>query len=222
MFLCLSIGILNNILDRSKLEAGKVPLEEEEFEMSKLIEDVADLFHAVGMKKGVDVVLDLSDGSVNKFDRVIGDRKKLIQIISNIVSNAVKFTSEGYVSIRAYARKPSLSSRLNSTRKGPLSWLSCFQFPNIDSFTEDEVTVNNIRGDENCMEYVFEVDDTGAGIPKDKRETVFENYAQIKETAAKQEGTGLGLGIVQSLVRITLTRLQSYTVYTSNNSSICG
>ncbi|KAL1831133.1 hypothetical protein ACET3Z_000784 [Daucus carota] len=196
------LGILNNILDRSKLEAGKVPLEEEEFEMSKLIEDVADLFHAVGMKKGVDVVLDLSDGSVNKFDRVIGDRKKLIQIISNIVSNAVKFTSEGYVSIRAYARKPSLSSRLNSTRKGPLSWLSCFQFPNIDSFTEDEVTVNNIRGDENCMEYVFEVDDTGAGIPKDKRETVFENYAQIKETAAKQEGTGLGLGIVQSLVRL--------------------
>lgn len=52
------------------------------------------MFHAVGMKKGVDVVLDLSDGSVNKFDHVKGDRKKLRQILSNIVSNAVKFTSQ--------------------------------------------------------------------------------------------------------------------------------
>lgn len=204
MFLCLYVGILNNILDRSKLEAGKVTLDEEEFEMSKLIEDVSDLFHAVGVKKGVDVVLDLSDGSVNKFDHVIGDRKKLRQILSNIVSNAVKFTSEGYVSIRAYARKPRCPSlRQNSTRKGLMSWLLCFQFLKNEPFTEHGTTVNTIQKDENCMEFVFEVDDTGVGIPKDKQDTVFENYAQIKETSAGQEGTGLGLGIVQSLVRIT-------------------
>lgn len=204
MFLCFCLGILNNILDRSKLEAGKVTLEQEEFEVSKLVEDVADLFHAVGIKKGVDVVLDLSDGSVNKFDHVIGDRKKLRQILSNIVSNAVKFTSEGYVSIRAYARKPRCSSlRLNSTRKGPLSWLSCFQFLKNELFTEYGTTVKSFQKDENCVEFIFEVDDTGVGIPKDKQEAVFENYAQIKETSAGQEGTGLGLGIVQSLVRIT-------------------
>lgn len=78
---------------KKKLEAGKVTLEKEEFEVSKLLEDVADLFHAIGMKKGIDVVLDLNDGSVNKFDHVRDDRKKLRQIILNIVSNAVKFTS---------------------------------------------------------------------------------------------------------------------------------
>ncbi|KAK1371776.1 Casein kinase I family protein-like 1 [Heracleum sosnowskyi] len=197
------LGILNNILDRSKLEAGKVTLDQEEFEVSKLVEDVADLFHAAGIKKGIDVVLDISDGSINKFDRVKGDRKKLRQILSNIVSNAVKFTSEGSVSIRVYARKPRCSSlRLNSTRKGPLSWFLCFQLQKNEAFTEYGTTVNSIQKGQNCMEFVFEVDDTGVGIPKDKQETVFENYAQIKETSAGQEGTGLGLGIVQSLVRL--------------------
>ncbi|XP_074323316.1 histidine kinase CKI1-like [Apium graveolens] len=195
------LGILNNILDRSKLEAGT--LEQEEFEVSKLIEDVADLFHAVGIKKGIDVVLDLSDGSVDKFDHVIGDRKKLRQILSNIVSNAVKFTSEGHVLIRAYARKPRCSSlRLDSTRKGPLSWLLCYQFLKKEALTKYGTTVDSIQKDETCMEFVFEVDDTGVGIQKDKQDIIFENYAQIKETSAGQEGTGLGLGIVQSLVRL--------------------
>ncbi|XP_074337697.1 histidine kinase CKI1-like [Apium graveolens] len=195
------LAILNNILDRSKLEAGKVPLDEEEFEVSKLIEDVTDLFHAVGIKKGVDVVLDLSDGSVNKFDHVKGDRKKLRQVLSNLLSNAVKFTSEGYVSVRAYARKPrSSSSRLNSTRKGPWSWL--LWILGIEACTDYGTTVNSFQKNENCVEFIFEVDDTGVGIPKDKQETVFDNYAQIKETSAGKEGTGLGLGIVQSLVRL--------------------
>ncbi|KAK1371001.1 Casein kinase i family protein [Heracleum sosnowskyi] len=188
------LGILNSILDTSKLEAT---LEQEKFEVSRLIEDVADLFHAAGMKKDVDIVLDLCDGSINRLDRVRGDHRKLGQILSNLVSNAVKFTSEGSVTIRAYARKPSyLSSTPDSTPKSVLSWLVSLLFPKC------ETNNGNIQKDENCMEFVFEVDDTGAGIPKDKQETVFENYAQIKETSVGQVGTGLGLGIVQSLVRL--------------------
>lgn len=203
--ICFCTALLNNTLDRSKLEAGKATLEEEKFEVSKLLEDVADLFHAVGMKKDVDVLLDLCDGSVNRFDCVKGDRKKLGQILSNIVSNAVKFTAEGYVSIRAYARKPSsASSATASTQKGLLTWLSSFLFPNYK--TMSETNVDNIQKDGNCIEFVFEVDDTGVGIPKDKQDSVFENYAQIKGTSTGQEGTGLGLGIVQSLVRINLLR----------------
>ncbi|KAL1833431.1 hypothetical protein ACET3Z_003082 [Daucus carota] len=193
------LGLLNNILNRSKLEAGKLTNEHEEFKMSQLLEDVADLFHVVGMKKGVDVVLDLSDGSVNKIDHVRGDRKQLKQILANLVSNAVKFTSEGYVCIRAYARKPTFSSSTPASTERGLSWLSCFGFAKTEAPTE---YTTNVRDNDNCMEFVFEVDDTGAGIPQDKRETVFENYAQIKGTSAGQEGTGLGLGIVQSLVRL--------------------
>ena len=55
------------------------------------------------------------------------------------------------------------------------------------------------------MEFVFEVNDTGIGIPKDKRASIFENYRQVQEAASKEEGTGLGLGIVQSIVSVHLT-----------------
>jgi K+-sensing histidine kinase KdpD len=59
------------------------------------------------------------------------------------------------------------------------------------------------------MDFVFEVDDTGKGIPKENYKSVFENYVQVKETDPVQEGTGLGLGIVQSLVGIITYRLYS-------------
>jgi signal transduction histidine kinase len=54
-----------------------------------------------------------------------------------------------------------------------------------------------LQNDPNAIEFYFEVVDTGVGIPKEKRESVFENYVQVKEGHG---GTGLGLGIVQSIV----------------------
>ncbi|KAI6694027.1 hypothetical protein NL676_021737 [Syzygium grande] len=114
------LALLNSILDTSKIEAGKMQLEEEEFDLAQLLEVVVDLYHPVAMRKGIDVVLDPSDGSLLKHSLV--------------------------------------------------------------------------------KEFVFEVNDTGKGIPKEKWKSVFENYSQVKETAQGQGGTGLGLGIVQSLV----------------------
>ncbi|KAL5858202.1 hypothetical protein ACOSQ3_005660 [Xanthoceras sorbifolium] len=160
------IGLLNSILDTSKMDAGKMKLDEEEFNLGQLLEDVVDLYHPVAMKKEVDVVLDPFDGSVNKFSHVKGDRGKLKQVLCNLLSNSVKFTSEGHVAVRAWVQKP---------------------------------TVNSVKNNPNCMEFVFEVDDTGKGIPKEKQQSVFENYVQVKDGHG---GTGLGLGIVQSLVRL--------------------
>nr|GFA95214.1 histidine kinase CKI1-like [Tanacetum cinerariifolium] len=56
-------------------------------------------------------------------------------------------------------------------------------------------TINQVPSDPNYMKFVFEVIDTGKGIPKDKQVSVFENYIQVNETTPKHEGTGLGLGI---------------------------
>lgn len=194
------LGILNSILDTSKIEAEKMTLEEEEFEVAQLFEDVADLFHTVGMRKGVDVVLDLHDDSIVKSSRVKGDRVKLKQILSNLVSNAVKFTSQGHVAIRAYARKPISDALFLANANGgsnPLKWL-CRWFLKTEEAPSHQTM--NSQHNENRMEFIVEVDDTGMGIPKEKAKSVFENYVQVKETAQGQEGTGLGLGIVQSLV----------------------
>lgn len=91
------LGILNSILDKSKIEAGKIVLEDEEFDVSQLVEEVVDFFHPSGLKKGIDVVLDPYDCSLLKHAHVKGDRGRLKQILCNLLGNAVKFTSEGHV-----------------------------------------------------------------------------------------------------------------------------
>lgn len=199
------LGILNCILDTSKIEAGKMQLEEEEFNVEKLLEDVVDLYHPTAMKKGVDVILDPCDGSVSTLCMARGDRSKLKQILSNLLSNAVKFTSEGHVAVRAWARKANLKNEvLGSSQSNSMSCLLCLVFKIHRAGSNGSEGGDGVQRDPNCMEFTFEVNDTGKGIPKEKRKSVFENYVQVKETAFGQGGTGLGLGIVQSLVRSKL------------------
>ncbi|KAK1558503.1 hypothetical protein Q3G72_003079 [Acer saccharum] len=196
------MGLMNSILDTSKIDAGMMQLEEEEFNIGQLLEDVVDLYHPVAMKKEVDVVLDPFDGTLNKYySHVKGDRGKLKQVLCNLLSNAVKFTSEGHVTVRSWVQKPSLeksTSIIASNRNGFLQRLSCFFYKNKKAHN-DMGAVNAVKKNPNCMEFVFEVDDTGKGIPKEEQQSVFENYVQVKDG---QGGTGLGLGIVQSLVQL--------------------
>ncbi|CAN8248469.1 unnamed protein product [Cochlearia groenlandica] len=200
------VELLNSVLDMSKIESGKMQLDEEEFNLTKLVEDVTDIFHSVAMSKGVDVILDVQDGSIFKLSNLRGDSGKLKQILNNLVSNAVKFTVEGHISIRAWAQRPgSISSAAMATDpKGVGKFSNCLFCKNKDkSSTNYEIEISNsIRNNANTMEIVFQVEDTGIGIPLEMRKSVFENYVQVRETAQGQQGTGLGLGIVQSLVRL--------------------
>lgn len=203
--LCTVLGLLNSILDTSKIEAGKMQLEEEEFDVFNLLEDVVDFYHPVAAKKGVDLVLDPCDGSVVGYSRVKGDRGKLKQVLGNLLSNAVKFTDEGHIAVRAWTRKPKLlqnSSTVTFNQFGFKQYLSCF-FRNKTQPRSDVESTRSIQEDPHSMDFIFEVDDTGKGIPKENYKSVFENYVQIKDTSLGQGGTGLGLGIVQSLVSIT-------------------
>jgi signal transduction histidine kinase len=205
------LGLLNSILDTSKIEAGKMQLEEEEFDLSSLLEDVVDLYHPMAMKKGVEVVLDPCNGSVIKHSRVKGDRRKLKQVLCNLLSNAVKFTDEGHITVRAWTQKAKLQKSKTNHKSvmKHLSWL----FSKKDKECEDIEAVNLAQQDPCLMDFVFEVDDTGKGIPKENHKSVFENYVQVKENSVGQVGTGLGLGIVQSLVSI-------FFIYSNNCEKI--
>ncbi|KAG0463624.1 hypothetical protein HPP92_019693 [Vanilla planifolia] len=66
----------------------------------------------------------------------------------------------------------------------------------------DKQFFNIVQHDQSDLEFAFEIDNTGIGIHKDKRASVFENYVQVKESTSGYEGTGLGLGIIQSYVRL--------------------
>lgn len=202
------LGILNSILDMSKIEAGKLLLQESEFDLVSALEEVIDTFSVVGLKKGIEIALDLSDGFVDNASWVIGDVGRVKQIMANLLSNGVKFTSEGHVVLRGWVKPLGISGiRPQFNYRAKLlswPWSQLLRSPSrekeirklIQGFSEQD-------HDENYVHVEFEVDDTGRGIPKERWKSVFENFVQVESSGPRNyDGTGLGLGIVRSLVRL--------------------
>ncbi|XP_044426401.1 probable histidine kinase 2 [Triticum aestivum] len=197
------LDILNTILDMGKVESGKMQLEEVEFRMADVLEESMDLANVVGMSRGVEVIWDPCDFSVLRCTATMGDYRRIKQILDNLLGNAIKFTHDGHVMLRAWANRPIMRSSIISTpsrftprcRTGGI-------FRRLLGRKENRSEQNSrmsLQNDPNSVEFYFEVVDTGVGIPQEKRESVFENYVQVKEGHG---GTGLGLGIVQSFVRL--------------------
>ncbi len=92
--------IINDILDYSKIEAGKIDLEHHPFDLLSCVEDIVDLFAAQAYNKQIEITSFLEADVPQK---IIGDITRLRQILSNLLSNAIKFTSEGAISI--YVKK---------------------------------------------------------------------------------------------------------------------
>lgn len=88
------IGIINEILDLSKIEAGKVALHEEDFDLYRAIENVANLLSSQSSKKGIELC-SIIDPDVPQV--VIGDQGRIRQILINLIGNAIKFTENGGV-----------------------------------------------------------------------------------------------------------------------------
>jgi signal transduction histidine kinase/DNA-binding response OmpR family regulator len=94
----LLMTIINDILDFSKIEAGRMMLEEIPFNLAEEMELVGELFKPLAKEKGIILHIDINHDVPNK---LIGDPFRLRQVISNLVSNAVKFTEKGKIIIGA-------------------------------------------------------------------------------------------------------------------------
>jgi signal transduction histidine kinase/ligand-binding sensor domain-containing protein/ActR/RegA family two-component response regulator len=152
------LRLLNDILDFSKIEAGKLALHITPFSLRECVESAAGTMAIVAKQKGLDFRVLLGDDLP---ETVIGDSDRLRQILTNLVSNAVKFTPAGRVHLTAY-RAPS------------------------------EERPDLIR---------FSVEDTGIGVPEEKRAIIFEPFRQADgSTTRKFGGTGLGLSICVRLI----------------------
>jgi PAS domain S-box-containing protein len=101
------LAILNDVLDLSKIEAGKLELETSEFSLQQLLDEVLDLFHENARQKGL---LLTSSIPVDMPAFVTGDPWRLRQIFSNLLSNAIKFTTEGEVRLVASVESQTLDS----------------------------------------------------------------------------------------------------------------
>ena len=88
--------VINDILDFSKIEAEKMIFEEVDFSLSKNIKAVMELLSPISKEKNIKLIYNISD-QINDF--LIGDPTRLSQILINLIGNALKFTSEGYVEL---------------------------------------------------------------------------------------------------------------------------
>ncbi|MCX6249130.1 MAG: ATP-binding protein [Bacteroidetes bacterium] len=90
------LALINNILDFNKIESGKVALEQIDFNMKNLMEEITSTMHFRSKEKGISLNANIDDRlPVN----VVGDPLRLAQIINNLLSNAIKFTEQGSISV---------------------------------------------------------------------------------------------------------------------------
>lgn len=91
------LAIINDILDLSKIEAGKLELEETEFDIWEMIEDLATSFSYKAEEKGLEFICTLDPDVPTIF---FGDSSRLREILTNLIENAFKFTNQGEVEVR--------------------------------------------------------------------------------------------------------------------------
>ncbi|MCL1815110.1 MAG: ATP-binding protein [Treponema sp.] len=94
------LSLVNDILDYSKTEAGKMELEQIPFSPSQTVEQAVKMLSLETDKKGLKVILELDGGARQ---RILGDPGKFLQVLINLIKNAIKFTPEGSITISAVA-----------------------------------------------------------------------------------------------------------------------
>ncbi|MGD1001090.1 MAG: response regulator [Candidatus Brocadiia bacterium] len=152
------LTLLNDILDISKIEAGRLELEPIEFSLRSSISETLKTLAVRAHAKGLELIYHVEP---NVPDSLIGDAGRLRQIVVNLVGNAIKFTERGEVALHV---------NLELRRDGDVRLL-------------------------------FDVSDTGIGIPAVKQARIFGAFFQAdSSTTRKYGGTGLGLAISSRLV----------------------
>ncbi len=171
------LSLINNILDFSKIDAGKLELEHAPLSLRDCVESALDLSVTPATAKGLDLLYWLEDDVPGT---IFGDITRLRQILVNLVGNAVKFTDKGEVLVTI--------SRIPATPAAPAAETST----GSSSATPSAPQGPFLR---------FSVRDTGIGIPPERLDRLFKAFSQVDtSTTRKYGGTGLGLTLCERLV----------------------
>ncbi|MEO6112817.1 MAG: ATP-binding protein [Nitrospiraceae bacterium] len=171
------LSIINDILDFSKVESGHLQLQHIEFDLKRLLDDVIGLFAERARRKGINLACSIHAQAPIS---LCGDPLRLRQVLSNLVSNAVKFTERGEIVIRVDE---------NPKAQNPLG--------------EDDLAMRtSANGNSDSIIRVrFSVADTGIGVAPDAYARIFQPFGQADgSNTRKYGGAGLGLAICRQLV----------------------
>jgi PAS domain S-box-containing protein len=175
------LTLLNDILDLSKIEAGKLRLEPMAFNLSRSLKSLIEMTRLRAQQKGLAFFCDME---LNIPDAVYGDERRLRQILLNLLGNAVKFTEKGNVTLRVKVQGQRSKVKGQSLEQETLHPAPCI------------------------LHLVFEVEDTGIGISPEHLERIFFPFEQVKDRRLYTEGTGLGLALCQRLARMMDSTIQ--------------
>ena len=152
--------LINDILDFSKIEAGKITLERVPFNLREITNGIHNSLGYKAREKGIGFYLHWPEEAP---EYMVGDPVRISQVLTNLCSNAVKFTEEGHVNL----------------------------YLKIQERVDDQVRIQ------------FRVEDSGIGIPEEKKDSIFESFTQARsDTTRRYGGTGLGLAITKRLLEL--------------------
>ena len=98
------LGVINNVLDLSKIEAGEMSLEDEPFDLRELVRDLSQLLAPQAVAKGIELIVQAAP----TLPRMVnGDASRLRQILTNLLGNSIKFTESGHVELKVFCAEQS-------------------------------------------------------------------------------------------------------------------
>lgn len=166
----LLLGIVNEILDSSKVAAGKMEILPVRYEMGSMLNDLYNILSIKAAEKKLEFIFDIDDSIPSAY---LGDDKRLRQILINLINNAIKYTDAGMVKLK----------------------ISC-----------------DVNGDQGLLH--FEVSDTGIGIKEENIGKIYDSFQRFDvERNRDVEGTGLGMNIVQQVLKLMGSELEIFSVY---------
>jgi len=163
------LSLIDDILDLSKIEAGKMEMDPEPVSIRKIFYEIRQLFLHEFRKKGIALFFHVADDVPRS---LYLDETRIRQILINLLGNAVKFTHQGHVAA--------------SVRCAP----------------KDSEALGTMALSDRT-DVIFEVEDTGIGVPRSQQKAIFEDFRQPDGQKTRiYGGTGLGLAIIKKLVKM--------------------
>jgi PAS domain S-box-containing protein len=166
------LSLINNVLDLSKIEAGRMMLNETHFDLCRMLDDLEDTFRLPAHEKRLALHFACTP-DVPRYG--YADEVKLRQVLLNLLSNAIKFTSNGSVVLRV------------SATRHPPDEPACVPAPDKPMA---------------CCTLRFEVADTGIGMAAEELDHLFHPFVQTHSGQQAHGGTGLGLAISRRFVEM--------------------